>query len=78
MVRDFFKYLIGKSNSYLIVPGNYEIVWLGSDWKSKAESARDRAIKACEYEAESDGSTKEVDAWWEWKNIFGDDVPYLI
>jgi len=77
MVRDFFEYLIGKSNSYVFVPGTYETVLLGSDWKSRAESARDRAIKACQYEADTNSKTKEVDAWWEWKNIFGDDVPYV-
>ena len=71
MVRDFFKYVIDKANSYVTVPGTYELIWLGSDWKSRAESARDRAIKGCQYESE----TKDFDAWWEWKNIFGDDVP---
>jgi hypothetical protein len=30
-----------------------------------------RAAKGCQYEAEN----KNTDAWWEWHNIFGDDVP---
>jgi hypothetical protein len=72
MVRDFFKFLIGKAGSYVTVPGSYEIIWLGTDWKTKAESAHGRAVKACSYEAEN----KEFDAYWEWKNIFGDDVPH--
>lgn len=72
MVRDFFKFLKDKSDyAYVLVPGTYEIVWLGNDWKSRAESAYDRAVKGCAYEAEN----KDFDAWWEWKNIFGDDVP---
>jgi len=72
MVRDFFYYLVNtKANGYVIVPGTYEIIWIGSDWKSRAESAYDRAVKGVAYEAEN----KDFDAWWEWKNIFGDDVP---
>jgi hypothetical protein len=72
MVRDFFKFLTDKSDyAYVSVPGTYEIVWLGNDWKSKAESAYNRAVKGCGYEA----ANKDFDAWWEWKNIFGEDVP---
>lgn len=75
MVRDFLKHLIAKANGYVIVPGTFEIVWLGDDWKSKAESAYNRAVKGCQYEADETNSSKNVDAWWEWHNIFGDDIP---
>jgi hypothetical protein len=75
MVRDFFKHLIGKAGSFVLIPGTFEIVWLGSDWKSKAESAYSRAVKGCQYEADESSATKNVDAWWEWHNIFGDDMP---
>lgn len=71
MVRDFLQFLINKAGSYVLVPGTFEIVWLGSDWKSRAESAYNRAVKGCQYEAENNNT----DAWWEWHNIFGDDVP---
>lgn len=71
MVRDFLQHLINKAGSYVLVPGTYEIIWLGSDWKSRAESAYSRAVKGCQYEADN----KNTDAWWEWHNIFGDDVP---
>jgi hypothetical protein len=71
MVRDLFKYLLSKAGSYVLIPGTFEIVWLGSDWKSKAESAYERAMKGCEYEA----ANKDFDAWWEWSRIFGEDVP---
>jgi hypothetical protein len=72
MVRDFFKFLVRKSDSYVTVPGTYEFIWLGSVWKSRAESALGRAEKACEYEA----ATRDFDAYWEWRNIFGDYVPH--
>jgi hypothetical protein len=71
MVRDFFIYLIAKSNGWLTLPSTYEMISLGDSWKSRGETARDRAIKGCEYEA----ANQNFDAWWEWKNIFGEDVP---
>ena len=74
MVRDFFKYLIGRAWGSASVPGTYETIQLGNDWESKAESAHGRAVKACDYEA-SQSPTQNTDAWWEWHNIFGDDVP---
>jgi hypothetical protein len=72
MVRDFFKFLVGKVSSYVMVPGSFEIVWLGANWSTKAESAYGRAVKACEYESEK----KDFDAYWEWKKILGDEVPH--
>lgn len=78
MVRDFFKYLLDNKASglgYVTPPGTSEIIWLGTDWKTKAESAHTRAVKACQYEADQTDLNKNFNAWWEWKNIFGDDVP---
>jgi len=74
MVRDFFKYLIEKAGGYVSVPGTYERLWLGSEWKSKVESAHGRAVKAGAYEADDKNPNKNVDAWWEWRNIFGEDI----
>lgn len=71
MVRDFLKYLVNKANSYLWVPGTYELIWIGDAWKSRAESARVRAVKACEYESDNDS----IMAGIEWQKIFGDDMP---
>lgn len=68
MVRDFFKNIINKANGYLFVPGINEFYSLGVDWKSRAESALVRAIKACELEADN----KDAEATTEWKKIFGD------
>jgi hypothetical protein len=71
MVRDFFGHLIGKANSYLSVPGTGEIMWIGDSWKSKAESAQGRAVKACKYEADNN----PYYAGDEWQKIFGDFIP---
>jgi hypothetical protein len=71
MVRDFFAYLIGKANGYVFVPGTYEIIWLHDDWKSRAETAHGRAVRATDYERE-----KHVYlAGAEWQKIFGTDIP---
>lgn len=71
MARDFFKYLIGRAWTYVTVPGTYETINLGSDWKSRAESARDRAIKGCDFDA----ADKVYDAGVEWQKIFGTQIP---
>lgn len=71
MVRDFLKFLVNQAGSCVIVPGTYELIWLGDDWKSRAETAHSRAIKACEYESDNNS----VMAGIEWQKIFGTDVP---
>lgn len=71
MVRDFLKYMISKANSYVFAPGTIELMALGSDWKSRAESAHARAVKACQYE--SDGMP--YSAGQEWQKIFGSYIP---
>lgn len=68
LVRDFLGFMINKTNSYLLTPGTYEVIYLGDDWKSRAESAYDRAQKACKFEADKD----DAKATEEWKKIFGD------
>lgn len=71
MCRDFFAWLITKANSFLIAPGTYEIMWIGDVWKSKAESAYNRTVKACEHEYYG----REGDAGDEWQKVFGTDIP---
>jgi len=71
MVRDFFEFLIGKANGYVLAPGTYEVLTLGSSWESKAQSAFARAKKACEYES----SNLPNLAGDEWQKIFGTYIP---
>jgi hypothetical protein len=71
MVRDFFAFLISKADTSIFHPGTYELSWLGDAWKTKAESAYARALKAVAFE-KADG---EIDAGWEWQKIFGTYIP---
>ncbi|MDP2447941.1 MAG: hypothetical protein Q8M93_23140 [Polaromonas sp.] len=71
MCRDFFAWLITKAGSFVLAPGTFEILWIGEAWKTKAETASGRALKACDYEH----NNKEGDAGDEWQKIFGADVP---
>jgi hypothetical protein len=71
MVRDFFKYLTGRAGGWVYVPGTYEAIALGDAWKTRAETAYGRAIKACEHEA----ANRPYSAGEEWQKIFGADIP---
>jgi len=71
MVRDFVKFLMGKAGGYVFAPGTNELLWLGSDWKTKSESALGRAEKACENESQHWGYL----AGEEWQKIFGTQIP---
>ncbi|KVO25188.1 hypothetical protein WJ73_27350 [Burkholderia ubonensis] len=70
IVRDFFAFLYRRANGFVFVPGTYEVMMLGNDWQSKAESGYRRAAKACEYEYQN----RVADAGDEWQKIFGCDV----
>ncbi len=72
MVRDYFKQLIEKAGNEYKLPGLTEKIPYGDAWKSKAESAYSRAVKACEYESDKN----EELATEEWKKIFGEDYWY--
>lgn len=74
ITRDFFVYLVGKSNSLILAPSTFDSIWLGDNWKSKAETALARSIKACEFEM----GNKMLEAGDEWQKIFGPDVPRLV
>ena len=69
--RDFFSFLCGLQFFDLRIPGTGEIVNLGNTWHSRAISAKDRAIKACQYEYED----LTVSAGEEWQKIFGPQIP---
>jgi hypothetical protein len=74
MVRDFLAYLIRRANGNIIMPGTCEVVPVGSDWLSRAETAYRYAVKACEYEQDS----YQALAGGEWQNLFGSAVPLLV
>lgn len=71
MVRNFFKFLIGKSNKYVVTPGTKKPVSLGNDWKSKAVSAFKHARDATNWESKN----YSCSAGQEWQKIFGTDIP---
>lgn len=71
LTRDFFQWLSGKSWHTVFVPGTFEGINIGSDWKSKAESAHGRAVKGYEYES----AKQPYNAGSEWQQIFGDFIP---
>jgi hypothetical protein len=74
MVRDFLGYLIGRANGSLCMPGTGEIVPLGSDWLSRAQTAHRHAIEASINERDN----YQVLAGMEWQKIFGGEVPVLV
>lgn len=69
MVRDYLASLVAKADASATLPGTEEKIDYGNDWKSKAESAYARAVKACQYEADGNPDAATL----EWKKIFGDD-----
>jgi hypothetical protein len=72
--RDFFAYLCRLNNLTLTLPGTGEIVELGDEWITKAISARDRALKACEFEYQD----QVIEAGLEWQKIFGSNIPLTV
>jgi hypothetical protein len=72
MIRDFFSELLKYVNGHCKIPGIDEKVLYGDKWESKAKSALDRSIKACDYETED----STVSATSEWKKIFGSRFEY--
>jgi len=73
MCRDFFAFMLTQVYSGGFIANSTEYTSFGSKWLSKAQSAHSRAIKACEYESESNNGN----AGLEWQKIFGNDIPML-
>jgi hypothetical protein len=71
IVRDFFAFLVGKAGRFVLAPGTAKVLWLGDSWKSRAESALNRATKAVDFEA----NNMPYSAGSEWQKIFGTDIP---
>jgi hypothetical protein len=74
MVRDFLAYLISRANGYLSLPGTSEVVFLGSEWRSRAQTAYQKAISACVNEQ----NNYQAVAGSEWQDIFDTAVPVLL
>ncbi len=74
LTRDFFAFLYGRAQGYFFVPGTYEIVALGDAWQSRALTAYQRAVKACDYERNNYVQA----AGDEWQKIFGTDIPRTV
>ncbi|WP_075657377.1 nucleotidyltransferase [Pseudochrobactrum sp. B5] len=70
-MRDFFAWLCTKAWANLTIPGTFELVNLGNDWLSKAQTARDRALTACSHEY----NDYTILAGEEWQKIFGNRIP---
>ena len=74
ITRDFFEYLYHRANTFIAVPGTLEMISLGNEWQSRAQTAYSRAEKACRYE-----QINLVDAAGdEWQQIFGQQVPRTV
>ncbi|RYG97411.1 MAG: nucleotidyltransferase [Alphaproteobacteria bacterium] len=74
MCRDFLEYLLNKQNGYVYAPGTYEMMFLGSAWATKAQTALGRAKNACIHE----GNSNWAAAGDEWQKIFGTDIPKYV
>jgi hypothetical protein len=74
ITRDFFAYLYHRANGFATIPGSAELVALGDDWRSRCQSAYDRAVKACDFEKRN----LIEDAGGEWQKIFGSQIPCVI
>jgi hypothetical protein len=70
-VRDFLRFLIARRNTTIYAPASNEMVPVGEDWFSRAETAYARAVQACEYERED----YVMLAGGEWQKIFGTRIP---
>lgn len=68
MVRDFLAYILQRVSGSALIPGTSDYLAFGDEWQSKADSALERAKKACTYEADEDKDTLATE---EWKKIFG-------
>ena len=73
MVRDYLDYLIQHESCQYHIPGISELLNIGDSWLSRAETAYNRAKKACTHESSGD-YRRATD---EWKKIFGNDFEYL-
>ncbi len=75
IVRDVFAHMTARAGGGFFMPGGInEWIDLGDAWKSKAETAHQGALKACEYEREN----LNLLAGSEWQKIFGTVIPEMV
>lgn len=73
-MRDALGYLISHVNGWFYMPVTGEKIFLGDAWLSKAQTAYQRALKACDYERDN----YEWLAGDEWQKIFGVMIPQTV
>lgn len=73
-IRDFLQYLLVRANGHVYAPSSGEVVALGNDWLSRAETAYQRAMNACDYER----ADMVISAGDEWQKVFGDQIPVTV
>ncbi|UKJ63709.1 nucleotidyltransferase [Cellulosimicrobium cellulans] len=66
MMRDFLSYSIDQADSFL-TDAEGHVIFIGSPWKSRAETAYSRAVRACDFEAADQGASASA----LWSLIFG-------
>lgn len=71
MVRDFFAFIIKYADGNVTMPGTATKIELGNAWLSKAHTAFNNAVAACEYEKQNENLL----AGLTWQNIFGAMIP---
>jgi hypothetical protein len=74
ITRDFFAFMQQRVNGYVLAPGTVEVMALGNQWESRALTAHQRAVKACEFEKDN----MIAAAGDEWQKIFGPDIPRTV
>jgi Second Messenger Oligonucleotide or Dinucleotide Synthetase domain len=74
LVRDVFEHILQRSNGTFYMPATGEMIFLGDEWFSKAESAYGRARKACDFEFNNNNE----EAGDEWQKIFGTMIPQAV
>jgi hypothetical protein len=74
MLRDFLAYLIGRANGHFAMPGTSEIISLGSEWLSRAQTAYQQALSACINERDNYQALAGTD----WQKVFGTAIPVLV
>lgn len=75
IVRDVFAHMIRRAGGGFFMSGGiYEWIDLGDAWKSKAETAYQHTLQACEYESEN----LNILAGSEWRKIFGTVIPEMV
>lgn len=74
MVRDCFRFLVGRASGYVQMPGTEEWIALGDEWLSAAKLALLNATVACNHE----DANQEREAGRAWQRIFGTAAPVTV